>query len=457
MKLIKMSLIAAVLVGSSAFAISNVKVKGDAKLFYNTNTNYNADGSAGGADEGIFGARNSYGQAALDLGLSADLTKGVSAGASMVALSSLGLQGSLVSNVWEGTNGLTDSYWFKTAWIAGTYGKTTAKVGRMALDTPLIFTETWSIVENTFEGAVLVNQDIPDTTLVAAYVGESNGNAVNGRNYGQGTSQTDYLKINKNANALVPGIGGPNRIQAMKNGSNFSQFYNGAYAAGIINNSIKPLKLQAWYYNAPQYVQDWWLEADFHMMGAIAGVEYTGINYNLNAILGKNINQSNSAVAFKLGYDLKGVATLTGAISQTGKTAGVSGTIGGLGAGANLAELGNNAQSKLYTEAWWNYGYVTRADTTGYNVTLTSPVNGLFDLGLFWTHTVTGSNSGNAVFDPSVYGGNGQSTQLTEFTATASKSFGPLDTTLAYIFTKANDQNNNVGYSTVQGYLTYNF
>ena len=439
MKLVKMSLIAAVLASSSAFAISNVKVAGDAKLFYSTNTNVS------GQNEGLFGARNSYAQTALDLGLSADLTKGVSAGASMVALSSLGLQNQLVSNVWEGTNGLTDSYWFKTAWIAGTYGKTTAKVGRMKLDTPLIFTETWSIVENTFEGAVLVNQDIPNTTLVAAYVGEGNGNAAIGQNYGQTGAGT---KINQHQNTIASGIGEPNRIQGMKNGSNFSQFYNGAYAIGAINNSFKPLKLQGWYYNAPQYVQDWWLEADLNMMGVIAGVQYTGIDYNLNAIpsLGGNQNQTNSAVAFKLGYDLKGIATLTGAISQTGKDAD------GLGAGQNLAELGNNGQSKLYTEAWWNYGYIVRADTTGYNITLTSPINGLFDLGLFWTHTVTGKNEGT-----NPLGLTPPSTQLTEFTATASKSFGPLDTTLAYVYTKAGDQNNNVGYSTVQAYLQYNF
>ncbi len=444
MKLIKLSLIAAVLVGSSAFAISNVKVAGNAKLYYSTNTNVT------GQSEGIFGANNSYGQAAFDLGLTADLTKGISAGVSMTGLSSLGLQQQLVSNVWEGTNNLTDTYWFDTAWIAGTYGKTTAKIGRMKLDTPLIFTESWSIVENTFTGAVLINQDIPNTTLVGAYVGESNGNTINGSNYGQ---NGNTLKINQNAISFSqPGIGNPNRIQGTKNGSNFSQFYNGAYAVGVINNSLKPLKVQAWYYNAPQYLQDWWLEADFNMNGIILGAQYTGVSYTLNQSSSTgNANSANNAYAVKLGYKINNIATITGAVAQTATSTT------GFGAGANLAELGNNAQSKLYTEAWWNYGYITRADTTSYNVTITSPVNGLFDLGLFWTHTVTGSNGGKKVFDPSVYNGDGRSMQLNEFTATASKSFGTLDTSLAYIFTKASDQNAGVGYSTLQLYLTYNF
>jgi hypothetical protein len=31
------------------------------------------------------------------------------------------------------------------------------------------------VVPNTFDAAVLINQDIPDTTLVGAWVGKSNG------------------------------------------------------------------------------------------------------------------------------------------------------------------------------------------------------------------------------------------------------------------------------------------
>ncbi len=43
MKLVKMSLAAAVLLGASAFAIDNIKVSGDAKVFYSTNDMGNAD------------------------------------------------------------------------------------------------------------------------------------------------------------------------------------------------------------------------------------------------------------------------------------------------------------------------------------------------------------------------------------------------------------------------------
>ena len=46
MKIVKMSLAAAVLVGASAFAIDNVKVSGDAQVFYSTSDGNKAGASA---------------------------------------------------------------------------------------------------------------------------------------------------------------------------------------------------------------------------------------------------------------------------------------------------------------------------------------------------------------------------------------------------------------------------
>ena len=446
MNILKLSLITSLLLSSSAFAISNVKVAGNAKLFYSTNTNVS------GANEHLFGANNSTAQAALHLGLSADLTKDISAGGNFTALSSLGLQQQLVSNIWEGTNGTTDSYVVNTAWLAGAYSKTTGKIGRMLLDTPLVYSENWSTMTNSFEGLVLINHNLPSTSLIAAYIGGSNGTSFYNQN------GNTHLDFSQNPATEVNGKSGlADRIQAVKDGSTFSQFYNGVYAMGIINNTIKPLKLQAWYYNAPQYVKAWWLEADFDKMGIIAGVQYTGINYDFDKIT-QNLHDSNDGYAFKLGYKIKNFATVTGAVSYIGKNNN------NLGAGENLAELGNNAQSKLYTEAWWNYGYVTRANTTAENLTITSAVDGLFDLGVYYIHA---SRPGYAISgtDLSYRGGskvpvtdNGHDDgNMNEVTLTADKSFGGLDTTLAYIFTKAGDLNNNNGFSTLQAYLTYNF
>ncbi len=402
MKLTKMSLVAALLVGSSAFAIDNVKVDGDAKLFYSTTSSK-------------LKKDNSAGQAALGLGLSADLTQNVSAGAHLTALTTLGLQGQLVNNVWEGTNGVSDSWWFDQAWLATTVGKTTAKIGRMELDTPLVFTEKWSIAENTFEAAVLLNQDLPNTTIVAAYVGGSNG---------------QY----KLATATPGGVGINNVVQGMNtNGTtNFNQFYFGAYAVAVVNNSWKPLVAQAWYFQATHVTNAYWLQGDVDasslgVKGLSVGLQITGID-KITGVTTK----SSSAFALKAGYEMKDTFTASLAYSSVDKDAG---------AGFNLAGTG---QSKLYTEAWWNYGYVTKADTTAINLTVTVPQKaamGIADVGFYYTMADQSQNAGD--------------NDLNEVAVTLDRSFGPLDVTVAGIFGKKDKSDTDI--KMVQAYLTYNF
>jgi len=415
MKLVKMSLLAATLIASSAFAIDNVKVSGDAKLFYSTNdsmfTDYTTD-----ADGALFRQENSAGQAALGLGVTADLTEGVSSGVHMTALSTLGLYNNLVANVWEGTP--EDEYWFDEAWIAGTVGKTTGKIGRMTLDTPMVFTETWSIAKNTFEAAVLLNQDIPDTTLVAAYVGQSNGGGLSAAV--AGATASGY------AGVTADFAGGAAN-------TNFHSFYSGAYAFGAVNNSWEPLTVQAWYFHAQHLLSAYWLQADLNIIGIDVGAQYTGTQET--AALS---DESNSAFAVKAGYEMKDVFAVSAAFSQTGDKATATQT------GANLDGYG---QSKLYTEAWWNYGYITMTDTTAFNVTATTPEALTWvSLGLYLTQSST--TDGIAP---------GTDLDMTEVTLSASKSFGPLDASLVYINTNADDQNNGDGSNTVQAYLTYNF
>ena len=51
------------------------------------------------------------------------------------------------------------------------------KLGRQTLPkalSPFAFSESWNVFKNTFEAALVVNSDIPDTTLVYAYVTRSN-------------------------------------------------------------------------------------------------------------------------------------------------------------------------------------------------------------------------------------------------------------------------------------------
>jgi len=392
MKFTKMSLVAALLIGSSAFAIENTKVSGNAKLFYSTE---DAD------THSLFNKDGASAQAAASLSMSTDLVEGVSVGTRVTVLSSLGLQNQLVSNIWEQVNGVSDTYIVNDLWLAKTIDKTTVKVGRMPLDTPLVFSEEWGVVDNTFETAVAINQDIPDTTLVAAYIGGHNS----GGNDGFST---------------ILGADGTND-------TTFSQFYNGAYTIGAINNSWEPLTVQAWYYDATHAATAYWLQADFAMEGFLAGFQYSGLTMQ-DAKEGR-------VGAVMLGYEMKDTFTAKVSYSKVGIDHSAGGNLSGTG------------QSKLYTEAWWNYAKVTQKATESYNITVEAPVADLFDFGAYFTVADQSNGAG--------------SNDTTDLTLSASKSFGALDTSLVYSNLVWNDDNDPSttadAYNQLQVYLTLNF
>jgi len=420
MKLTKMSLVAALLISSSAFALDNVKVGGDANVFYQT-----AD--AGGD---LFDKDTSSADVGLNLNATADVMKNdmvaISAGAGYTVLTTLGLEQNLVSSVWGGAHGITgntssrgayvkNASWMKEAWVAATAGKTTLKLGRMELDTPLAFTEKWSIEENTFDAAVAINQDIPDTTLVGAYVGNGNG--------------TESL-----AGSTMPQ--GPVATAALVNQDGEFDTYgkSGAYAVGVINNSFKPLMAQAWYYDVVQVAQAYWLQADLDaadlgVKGLTAGAQYSSVSSVASG------STSDDVYAVKLGYAMDNLFSASVAYSSVND----DGTIGY--AGFNTATAAGTAQSKLYTEAWWNYGQITMKSTQAYNVTVEAPVEGIADFGLYYTY---------ADHDKLV-----SSQDLTELTLTASRSFGALDATLVYVNYDLGKNTDSV--NIVQAYLTLNF
>jgi len=312
MKLVKMSLAAAVLLGASAFAVDNVKVSGDAKLYYGT-SNMDKDGSGGtinpsginaGSSGSLFSKGNSAADVALRVGVTGDLAKGISFGMTGYAVTTLGLENNLVSNTWTGAHGATfngssagaqvnDQAWMGEAWVAATLGKTTAKLGRMSLDTPLAFSETWSVVPNTFEAAVLINQDIPDTTLVGAWVGKGNGaNALNG---------VGTLGIN---NTPFAGVGIDGVVGAEAAQHTFAN--DGAYAAAVVNNSFKPLTAQAWYYNVVNVADPYWLQADINcqlVKGLTIGGQYADISPKGALLSTIPTIKDSDAYAVKLGYN----------------------------------------------------------------------------------------------------------------------------------------------------------
>jgi len=440
MKFTKMSLITALLIGSSAFAIDNVQVSGDANVFYHTQDADMTPNVLSGDSATLFGKDNSAADASLNLAISADLVGNdlvkVSGNAAYTIISTLGLENNFVSNVWGASHSATvgtgagyagsehsgafggakveNASWMTEAYVtvamqAAT--KSTVMLGRMPLDTPLAFTETWSIEKNTFEAAVLVNQDIPGTTVVGAWVGNGNG----GESLGQDASGA----VSQNSLAMGAVVNEDGKFTTLGT--------DGAYALGVVNNSFEPLTAQAWYYDLVKVGTSFWLQADLNcklVPGLMAGVQYTQLDLD-------GFDDTGSAYAAMLGYELKDMVTVKGSFSQTDKNVGILGN-----AGTVSGDLGYRGQSKLYTEAWWMYGYVAQADTTGMNLTVESPVNGLFDLGVYYTQTTADAGD------------------MRDLTITAGKEFGPLAATLAFINYEVENED---AVNNIQAYLTLSF
>ena len=409
MKAIKLSLALAALLAMGANAdVTNVKFSGDAKLFYGTNDADSHD---------LFDKAGAMGQAAADLSMSADLAGGVKLQATVTGLSTLGLENNLVSAIWagfdnsaNGSNPLNTQWWLKEAYLVKTFGNTTLKIGRQTLDTPLAFTETWNIAENTFDAAVIVNQDLQDTTLVGAWVGRGNG--------ASGFSVTQAA------------AGGEDPFRTYGSAIDPANA-SGAYAFGLVTKAVPGLTFQGWYYDVVQIAQAYWFQGDLNVEavpGLTFGAQYANISPDDHYSW-----EDSKGWAIKLGYDFQNGLKASAAYSSVDEDGFVN--------ISNTATGTNGSQSKLYTEAWWNFGYVGAAGTDAYNVSLEYTAQNIADFGLYYTDT---SNDNSNV-------------DMKEVALTAAKSYGPLDVTLAYIYTDADDQNNGDSYNTLQAYFTYNF
>ncbi len=365
MKFTKLSLAALVAMGiaSSASAVENVKVDGHIKLWYQT-SNTDAGDNASAADkktandDGLFKKEGATGDLVAKLRATGDLTKKVGFGATFYAMTTAGLENNLVNDVASGsarqgsTNGTTQNpYWLGEAYFTYKAGKTIAKIGRQELDTPLAYTETWNAAPNTFEAAVLLNQDIPDTTLVAAYVSRGNGtddilNAAGTYGYTDGNGNGTMDTLTETLSALGRANGKTITADATFStlGTNLAGAgeAKGAWALGVVNSSIQNTTLQAWYYDIQNAAHAYWIQADAKLpFGLGIGAQYANLEANgkvktLIDSLG-SFDTKTDAYAAQLTYSIAGV-NLAAAYSSVSK-----GTL----AAANVATAGK--KTKLYT------------------------------------------------------------------------------------------------------------
>jgi hypothetical protein len=114
------------------------------------------------------------------------------------------------------------------------------------------------MIPNLFDAALVINTDLPDTTLIGGYVA---------RMAGLDSMSGSYSKFTGMSDAALGGT-------ASAIGAN----NNGVYVAAAINNSIKDLTAQAWYYAAQEVLNAYYLQADYKL----GGLTLSGQYYNLD-------------------------------------------------------------------------------------------------------------------------------------------------------------------------------
>jgi hypothetical protein len=459
MKMTKLSLIAAI-AASSAIAGGDIKpvvaevvvveevvspwtFSGDAKLFYSTTD---------GDDIDLFSQESAIGQAAVSLDVSYAFSDTWKINAGITGLATLGLDDSVVGGVWlyAGANATTDpndftsigdALWLDTLNISGTAfdGKASFTIGRMELDTPLAFTETWNIANNTFDAAVAMVNPMDSLTLVAGYIYDGNGNGDRITTPGGGfTGDNGYFPM-----------GGVEE---------------GAWTVAAIGK-FDAVTLQAWYYDVIDIAQAIWVQADGNFNGITVGGQYAYIDpSDMGDVMGADLGDyESSAFAAKIGYsnDAFDIWAAYSSVDDGGLVT-ISNTATMLsGAGWGGASGYASGQSKLYTEAWWNYGFVGLPGAETFAVSGSYKVTDTIKLTAQYT-SVT-----DALFTlPTLLAGEeNYSMDMSEFTAILDTSFYGFDIALAYIYS---DYTNNsldpeiaaagtYDNNTLQAYITYKF
>jgi hypothetical protein len=164
-KIIVSAAVAALALTTTASALEDIKVNGQAKIWYETDNGTNTDGS----DGELFNKKDASAEVTYKLGMTGKQGN-VGFGATVYQASTMGLEGVLVNTTRTSTtNG--DMY-VGEAYITAPVAGATLKLGKQELDTPLLYTERWHTAPNTFNGAVGIIPASDNLTVVAAYVGQ---------------------------------------------------------------------------------------------------------------------------------------------------------------------------------------------------------------------------------------------------------------------------------------------
>jgi len=153
--------------------LSNWDFSGQAVLYYQTMDKF------GAVD--LFSQESGRANAGLQLNAVGKFDYGLSVGAQLTGLGTLGLQNEVVSNIMQSADGNLNGGAVTKLYMAWSNEANTIKIGRQELPkslSPFAWSEGWNVFKNTYEAALYVNTMIPSTVLVGAWVAGANQNGV---------------------------------------------------------------------------------------------------------------------------------------------------------------------------------------------------------------------------------------------------------------------------------------
>lgn len=228
------------------------------------------------------------------------------------------------------------------AYVSYSIGNTLVKVGRQQIDTPLAGSDDIRIVPNLFEAALIVNSDLPNTTLIGAHVTKMAGVI--------DSSADDGTKFESMSIAAL-GNSNPIGDEAVST------------VAVIFSNEDLGLTLQAWDYYAYEIVNAIYLQADYGINSLALSAQYW--TYSTMGKLEDTLNSLGTDIDYSVyglqaGYEIS-KATITAGFNKVSDDK----------MGASLFGTWGAYPEFVFADETWFYSYGTDAkDSTAYSLAL---------------------------------------------------------------------------------------
>jgi len=264
--------VATMALSTTASALEDIKVTGDAKVWYETDN--------AGTPGDMFNKTDASAEVVFKLGMTGKQGD-VGFGAELTQGSTMGLEGVLVNGVRTNANNLAnqtgtgDMYASKLYITAPVAPDTIVKLGRQELNTPFAFTEKWNAQQNNFDAAVFVNSSVSDLTVIGAYVGQTN------------TDGTNHKATQE-----------------------FNQLFNGAFALAALYKNDS-LAVNAWAYELPSVAKAFWVDAGMSV-GPVALKAYVATMMPAAANTDDTLGFALSAATDISGIKLSAAASMIG-------------------------------------------------------------------------------------------------------------------------------------------------